>query len=224
MNTHEHGQTPKWLTIDQAYLLCQEHELPRTKKTIRQWCRQNHVTGQKQTTQNGERWVLDEASLLVKIEAEKQMLASMMQVQTGSNPSEPLSGNTFHNFHNGQSEPVQTGADQFEQVRTSADVSEPVLAEQISELEIQVRSLEIDKAVRDRHVEFLSKQNDEGQKNLLSQSRYIGHLETQVFQLGGKPDAKFLQPPTPQGAPDVEAPNPSQQPFSNMSSQTGVVK
>lgn len=198
MNTHEHGQTPKWLTIDQAYLLCQEHELPRTKKTIRQWCRQNHVTGQKQTTQNGERWVLDEASLLVKIEAEKQMRASMAQ--------------------------VQTGADQFGQVRTSTDSSEPVLAEQISELESKVRSLEIDKAVRDKHVEFLSKQNDEGQKNLLSQSRYIGHLETQVLQLGGKPDAKFLQPPTAQSDPDFETPNPSQQPFNNMNSQADVVK
>ena len=221
MNTHEHGQTPKWLTIDQAYLLCQEHELPRTKKTIRQWCRQNHVTGQKQTTRNGERWVLDEASLLVKIEAEKQMQASMTQVQTGSNPSEPLAGNTFHN---GQSEPVQTGADQFEQVRTSADPSEPVLSEQISELESKVRSLEIDKAVRDKHVEFLSKQNDEGQKNLLSQSRYIGHLETQVLQLGGKPDAKFLQPPTAQSEPDIETPNPSQRPFNSMNSQADVVK
>ena len=109
-------------------------------------------------------------------------------------------------------------------MRTSADPSEPVLAELISELESKVRSLEIDKAVRDKHVEFLSKQNDEGQKNLLSQSRYIGHLETQVLQLGGKPDAKFLQPPTAQSEPEFEIQNPSQQPFNNMKSQADVVK
>ena len=117
MNTHEHGQTPKWLTIDQAYLLCQEHELPRTKKTIRQWCRQNHVTGQKQTTQNGERWVLDEASLLVKIEAEKQMLASMAQVQAGSNPSEPLAGQTLF---------IMDRLNPFRLVQTSSNRCAPV--------------------------------------------------------------------------------------------------
>lgn len=216
MNTHEHTQTIKWLTIDQAFLFCQEHQLPRTKKTIRSWCRQGHVSGQKQTTQTGERWVLDEASLLVKVEAEKQMMVSFSsppmneQVQTGSNPSEPLASNGFQQT---QSEPVQTGADQFEQVRTSADPFEPVLAEQISELESKVRSLEIDKAVRDKHVEFLSKQNAEGQKNLLSQSRYIGHLETQVLQLGGEPNERFLKAPTANETPSVETQNPAQTQF-----------
>ncbi len=70
-------------------------------------------------------------------------------------------------------------------------------SEAISGLEAKVRSLEIDKAVRDKHVEFLTDQNAAGQQNLLSQSRYIGHLETTVLSLGGKPNQQFLEAPIP---------------------------
>ena len=110
-------------------------------------------------------------------------------------------------------------------MRTGADPSEPVREtseeqkERIRELETQVRSLEIDKAVRDKQVEFLSGQNEEGQQLLLSQSRYIGHLETKVLQLGGRPDQKFLNPPIPEDSAEAEMVeeeeplNPDQRPF-----------
>lgn len=188
--------------------MCLEHDLPRTKKTIRQWCRQNHVEAQKQTTPTGERWVLDKASLAVKIKAEKEMQAQFAQAQTGSHLSKPLAGNAFQA---GPPEPVQTSADRFEPVRTGADPSEP--AEKVVELEGKLRSIEIDKAVRDKQIEFLTKQNEAGHENLMSQSRYIGHLETQVLQLGGRPDQSFLAAPKAQPTLNEEAQNPAQPQF-----------
>lgn len=196
---NEHIQTPTWITVDEALHICLEHNLPRTKKTIRQWCRQGHVEAQKQTTPTGERWVLDAASLEVKIKAEKQMQAQVAPVQPGAHQSEPLPDNAFQRE---RSEPVQTGTNQFDPVRTGADPSE---------LQGKIQSLEIDKAVRDKQIEFLTKQNDEGHENLMSQSRYIGHLETQVMQLGGRPNQTFLNAPKAQPARAGEAPNPAQQ-------------
>jgi len=85
----------------------------------------------------------------------------------------------------------------------------------IAELESKVQSLEIDKAVRDKHVDFLKEQNAEGQRNLLSQSRYIGHLETQVVSLGGVADQTFLKAPLeePSQTPETASDSPQRPPF-----------
>jgi len=108
------------------------------------------------------------------------------QVQTSAHPSEPVRTTD---------EPVRTGADPYEPVQT--DTNDPEQSEQIKKLENQVKSLEIDKAVRDQHISFLTSQNEKGQKDLVSQSRYIGHLETKILSLGGEPDTKFLDAPVP---------------------------
>ncbi|MBZ0130480.1 MAG: hypothetical protein K8F59_15355 [Rhodobacteraceae bacterium] len=214
MNTDEHEQSRTWLSVDEAYALCLEHGLPRTKKTVRSWCRHDHVTGQKQTTPTGERWVMDHTSLLVKINAEKELQAQFAPVRQGSNPSEPLQSNKFSHDQNDQPfEPVQARSNRSEPVHTSADRFEPVQTEQVKELERQVRSLEIDKAVRDRQIEFLSRQNEKGQDSLLGQSRYIGHLETELMRLGGRPDQRFLSPPMPDTSQDASISNPSSHTF-----------
>lgn len=204
---HEQAQTAhKWVTVDEAFLLCQEANLDRTKKTIRSWCRQEHVESQKQTTPTGERWMLEASSLAVKIRNELEFQRQSEPVQTGSDEFEQVRT---------KDTPVHTSAHQSEQVRETSENEQ----QRIDELEAQVRSLEIDKAVRDKHVDFLSKQNEEGQRNLLSQSRYIGHLETKVLQLGGEPDQTFLNPPTPEAQAEVELvekeepQNPNQRPF-----------
>lgn len=169
-------QPREWLTVDQAYAACLDAGLDRTKKTIRQWCRQEHVDCQKQTTPTGERWMIDKASLATKIRLELEFQQTQEPVQTSAHMSEP----------------VRTSADSYEPVHTGANIKE-----QIKELENQIKSLEIDKAVRDQHISFLTSQNEKGQKDLLSQSRYIGHLETKVLALGGEPDTKFLDAPVP---------------------------
>ncbi len=163
--------------------------LNRTSKTIRSWARRGHVEATKQTTRNGEMWVLDKDELVTKIKAELEFKEQQEQVQTSTN-HDP---NT--------SEPVQTRADQFEPVRTGANPSEPqanmASNSQILELEAQVRSLEIDKGVRDQHIKFLTEQNKTEHDLALRQNKYIGHLETKVYALGDKPDIKFLDAPKP---------------------------
>ncbi len=189
---NEHTQTSReWLTVDEAFLACQQAGLDRTKKTIRSWARNEHLEAQKQTTPSGERWMVEKASLAVKIRAELEFQRPSELVQTRAHASEPVQTDD---------EPVRTRADQFDQERTTAHQAEPRQTspeEDLRDLNAQIRSLEIDKAVRDRQIDFLTAQNEEGQKGLLSQSRYIGHLETQVMQLGGTPDQRFLQAPVP---------------------------
>lgn len=197
------NKTPsrEWLSVDDAYLACQKVGLYRTKKTIRSWCRHEHVEAMKQTTPTGERWMVDKESLGVKIRSELEFQSQNHQEHPGSNPFEPVQT---------KDEPVRTSTNPYEQVRAGANQGEPAPEAsaqgkaEMDELRTQLRSLEIDKAVRDRQIEFLSQQNEEGQKSLLSQSRYIGHLETQVHQLGGKPDQRFLE------APVAREPEPSQ--------------
>lgn len=189
---NEHTQTSReWLTVDDAYVACLQAGLDRTKKTIRSWARNEHVEAQKQTTPTGERWMVEKASLAVKIRAELEFQRPSEQVQTGAHPSEQVQT---------EDEPVRTRADQFDRGRTHTNQAEPQQTPQnddVRDLQAQIRSLEIDKAVRDRQIDFLTGQNEDGQKGLLSQSRYIGHLETQVLQLGDKPDQQFLQAPVP---------------------------
>lgn len=193
MNTQEHAQTRKWLTVDQAFAASQAAGLNRTKKTIRSWCRHEHVESQKQTTPTGERWMVEAASLDVKIQSELEFLRQTPDVPASVIPSEPVQT---------KDEPVRTGTNLFGQEQTRPHLDEHPQTEQAPsererELEVKLRSLEIDKAVRDKQIEFFSKQNEEGQQSLLSQSRYIGHLETQVLELGGEPNQAFLKPPVP---------------------------
>lgn len=152
--------------------------------------------------------MVEKNSLAVKIRSELEFQAQSEPVQTRSNAYEP----------------VRTGAEGFEQVRTKED---PVRTRtnhrepehdgendsNLKGLRTKVRSLEIDKAVRDKQVEFLTAQNEEGQKNLLSQSRYIGHLETQVLQLGGAPDQTFLEAPVRREVQDRDPVDPNQEPL-----------
>ena len=147
--------------------------------------------------------MVEEASLSVKIRSELEFQAQSQTqsepVQTRVHPSEPVRT---------MDEPVRTRADAFEPRRTEANEGErQQTSAEIEELRRELRSLEIDKAVRDRQIDFLTEQNAEGQKNLLSQSRYIGHLETQVLQLGGAPDQTFLKAPVQNQAGDVRNPD-----------------
>lgn len=201
-------QEKKWLTVDEAFIQCSQKDLNRTKKTIRQWCRQEHVESQKRVTPNGEAWMIAGDSLKVKIASELEFAAS----RTPS--AERAHTGTY------QSEPVQASTDPFIQVRDGTTPNEPGLAaiarEEIQGLRDVVRSLEIDKGIRDAQIKYLEKENEKGREALSGQSRYIGHLETLAQLNGASPDAKFLASPVPNiesgtDLPSGEIPNPMQQ-------------
>ena len=69
----------KLLTVKEASLLYTEMGLTRTTKPIRNWARQGHVEASKQTTQNGEMWVLGRDELVIKIKTELEFLTQQEQ-------------------------------------------------------------------------------------------------------------------------------------------------
>lgn len=198
MNENEKRQ---WLTVDEAYIECANQNLSRTKKTIRQWCRQEHVESQKRITPNGEQWMIDASSLSTKIKSELDFIKPLSQNSQHPNMSEPVRT---------QSEPVHTRTHQYEQVQTRTNQQEPTQTlsnqDETRELKNQIRSLEIDKGIRDKQIEFLKDENEKGRDTLSAQSRYIGHLETLALQSGTSPDAKFLSSPVPKPESDTNTP------------------
>lgn len=204
----------KWLTIAEASLLCSQMGLDRTAKTIRGWARNEHVTAQKKSTSNGEMWILEKASLETKIKTEIEYRDQMKASQTRADVSEPLQ--TRANL----SEPVRTSADPSEPVHTHLEAfngykqgaqlganggepprqtrSDPSAEATIKELESKVMALSIDVGWRDKLLEKYQRENEKGQETLHAQARYIGHLESDLMRLGGKPDQTFLAAPKPQ--------------------------
>lgn len=191
----------QWLTVDEAYIECASRNLSRTKKTIRQWCRQDHIECQKRLTPNGEQWMIDAESLKTKIQSELDF------IKPSSN--EPHNANTYEPVRT-QSEPVQPRSHQSEPVHTSSNHEEPtqtsINLEDIRGLKNQIRSLEIDKGIRDKQIEYLEIENEKGRDALSAQSRYIGHLETLAVQSGTSPDAKFLSSPVPKYENGINTP------------------
>jgi len=86
-------------------------------------------------------------------------------------------------------------------VQTGADTSK---------LQAEIESLRFDNATRDAKIEFLTLQNREWQQAMMGQSRYIGHLETNLMRLGGQADQAFLEAPVPERHMEPEIVNPDQ--------------
>ncbi len=92
---------PLLLTVSQAYEFLIAEGLPRSKKTIRKWCRLNHVEIKQNVIPGGAKWLITRSSLDARIAEERLIDASLTQetglyrsepvpVQTGANPSAPV--------------------------------------------------------------------------------------------------------------------------------------
>ena len=88
------------LTVSQAYEYLIVEGLPRSKKTIRKWCRLNHVEKKQNVIPGGPKWLITRSSLDTRIAEERLIDASLTQetgsyqservpFQTGTNPSAP---------------------------------------------------------------------------------------------------------------------------------------
>jgi len=89
------------LTVSQAYEHLIAEGLPRSKKTIRKWCRLGHVEKSQNVIPGGAKWLIVKSSLDARIAEERLIDASLSQetgsnqftpvpVQTGMNPSAPV--------------------------------------------------------------------------------------------------------------------------------------
>ena len=87
---------PPLLTVSQAYEHLIAEGLPRSKKTIRKWCRLNHVEKKQNVIPGGPKWLITRSSLDSRIAEERLIDASLTQ-ETGSNRSERVPGQTGSN-------------------------------------------------------------------------------------------------------------------------------
>ena len=90
------------LTVSQAYEHLIAEGLPRSKKTIRKWCRLNHVEKKQNVIPGGPKWLITKSSLDTRI-AEERLIDASLSRETGSNRSERI--------------PFQTGSDPSAAVR-----------------------------------------------------------------------------------------------------------
>lgn len=175
----------KWLTVAEASLLARQMGLDRTNKTLRSWCRGDHVTAEKQTNRTGEIWVIGRESLITKIKSEIEF----RDQERSANPVLPMP------------EPVQTRTDQFEPVRTGTNRDEPRSQQSSLEanevLKAEIQSLKMEVKFNEKLADQFKKEYLKGQEALQAQARYIGHLETKVIGSGEKADQTFLAPPVP---------------------------
>ncbi len=74
---------PELLTVGQAYEHLIVEGLPRSKKTIRKWCRLNHVEKKQNVIPGGPKWLITRSSLDARIADERLIDASLTQ-ETGS--------------------------------------------------------------------------------------------------------------------------------------------
>ena len=91
---------PALLTVSQAYDYLIAEGLPRSKKTIRKWCRLDHVEWKEIAVPGGAKWLITRSSLDARIAEERMIDASLAPatgpdrsgqglVPTGANPSVP---------------------------------------------------------------------------------------------------------------------------------------
>lgn len=81
------NRNPELLTVSQAYDYLISEGLPRSKKTIRKWCRLNHVEWKEIAVLGGAKWIITRSSLDARI-AEERLIDASLTLATGTNPSE----------------------------------------------------------------------------------------------------------------------------------------
>ncbi len=92
----EQQTTPPLLTVSQAYELLIAEGLPRSKKTIRKWCRLGHVEKSQNVIPGGAKWLIVKSSLIARI-AEERLIDASLCHETGSNPSASVPDQTRPN-------------------------------------------------------------------------------------------------------------------------------
>ena len=122
----------EWLTVQDAVAYCLTKGLSRTPKTVRKWALRSQsadsdsgeIVARTQDTENGFRWLIERASLDIKIAQELEFDARREASSFHPNLLEPVAtgvdAGTDVQANDSVNKPVQTGSHQPEQVHTSA--------------------------------------------------------------------------------------------------------
>jgi hypothetical protein len=84
---------PELLTVSQAYDYLISEGLPRSKKTIRKWCRHNHVEWKEFAVPGGAKWLITRSSLEARVSEERLIDASLTK-ETAATRFEPVRPDT----------------------------------------------------------------------------------------------------------------------------------
>jgi len=187
----------KWLTVKEASLLCFEMGLPRSTKSIRRWCQFENVEAQKRHVANTQKWFIDRNSLEIKI---KEELEFLKQSDTSDRTQPDTSGQQADMTGHEQARPDTSGYERLQADTPDHGYGERPDAssgDKTRDLEDQVLILQTDLKWRDKVITDQKQANEILLDEVKGQSRYIGHLETNLLKLGGKTDQTFLKAPVP---------------------------
>jgi len=183
----------QWLTIKEATLHCHTLGLPRSAKSLRRWCAKFEVEAQKRQIGTGDKWFIDRESLEIKIQEELEFL------KHSAKPLPSLEQVTGQGVDMTAHERSQADVSTHDRMRPdmSAHGVDTPGQPNIRDLEDQVLLLSKDIEWRNQLLKEQKKVNQVLMDEVKGQSRYIGHLETNVLRLGGNTDQAFLAAPIP---------------------------
>jgi len=183
----------KWLTIKEATLYCHKLGLPRSTKSLRRWCAKSEIEAQKRQTSTGEKWFIDRESLEIKIQEELEFLQHSEKLLPTKDRA--IGQGLDMSAHDRTQSDVSTH-DQTRPDMSAHGVDTPGQPN-IRDLEDQILLLSKDIEWRNHLLKEQKKVNQVLLDEVKGQSRYIGHLETNVLRLGGNTDQAFLAAPVP---------------------------
>lgn len=150
------------LTVREVARLFEQAGVPRTERSIINWCQLNRQGVARLDAffdENEGRYYVTPQSVTRAIEEER---AKQPAPESG-----PVSERTVPN--------------------ASETSRRPSAPDDASELERKNRDLEITTRAKDYYIERLQKEREQFHNQLVGMSRYVGELESQVLQLGGAP-------------------------------------
>ena len=181
------------ISVKEASTICLKSKLPRSLKSIRRWCAKGVIEAQKRQTSTGVKWFIDRESLEIKIKEELEFL------KHSEKPLPSLGQATGQGLDMSAHDRTQADVSAHERTRTDMGAQRADRSGQpnIRDLEDQILLLKNDIKWRDQVLKDQKKATQVLMDEVKGQSRYIGHLETNVLRLGGNTDRAFLAPPVP---------------------------
>ncbi len=152
------------LTVREVARLFEQAGVPRTERSIINWCRPNRQGVARLEAffdENERRYYITHESVNRAVEEERAK-----QTMSGNPPL------------------AETELPHRAETRPRHDEKNN---DRMKELERQNRDLEIATRAKDYYLERLEKELDRDVEKLVGMSRYVGELETQLLQLGGAP-------------------------------------
>jgi hypothetical protein len=191
------------LTAEDAVLLFDKAGVSRDLRTIERNCKDGQLTCIKVETGNASKYMIDPGSVDIRIKQLQAVTKLNVKSQSDSSRRDEIDRDT--SGHDA------THQDTSRLVATDRDTEVDGLKKRLDEMETTNRGLEIDKAVRDRSVQWLEKQltlaNERGEKyvvQLIEQSKLIGGMESQLLALAAGTQNSASSPS--HASPDLNQP------------------